>query len=1563
MKNYYMIGYLKKGMKCAAILLLTLFSLSTLDVRAQVVTQTESVEGNFFPMPGWKTRKGVVAEYSRVAAASTMSPTVPALINGTASTGGAAAAVTGGGTNLIMLNSFVSSTDTALLISKPFDFSNNGGVNPTLSFWVYRDAGATAANDRLEVFWCGVSPGPGATLTAINHQSGSNVIPRRTASAPAAANGAGWYEYRFSIPTTAPYNTRRNYFVIKGITELGNNMYLDKFTVNTYPNAMLAADVQFDLVQQNAATSAASATDQWILGVRCVVGGNSGCGALTVAGTNNPVKLDSLLFNTNGCSNVATDIQNAKVYYTGGYDQFNSSYVSPFPATTGIAGASYPKSTYGATLTGGAIATNLDFQNTTGNCFYLEYDTTYFWLVYDLKAGAGGGNFLDGDFRGAVVGGPTTCPSPVGSATCITATTSVFTLAGACQIDIPYCVPTYSLGTSWSNYTNNDYLHQVNLLGYGGTAINSSVNNVNLQLNTLPCFPSCRFVKHPPDYEYRSPSVPGNTVTLQQGVTYSITVQVGTYFSSNAVSAWIDFNRDGVFDNGTMTWAGTAGSSAYTGERLGYASLTALGTATWTFTVPATGSIPAPFQGSTRLRVREWFAASTTSMHPCNPGTWGECEDFIVTIIPNCSASFKLWLGNTNDWNNPANWCPSVPTITDSVVVNKTLVNPGTRRYFYPVIKSGVLANCKSLTISNQDTLFIDAPNPGSTALKIAGNLNNSGYMNVVGGSNPINNAVFPSSTGTLLNFLMTPLCGKTYKAGQSQIIYLASDLSQLGMQAGDRVTAIQLNVKNNDLTVPIRYYQNFAIGFTTTAAGAFTSTVPFTGVTNVYTNANQPIVFGVNTFTLASPIIWDGVNNIVVQYTFTNPASTGSTNNDYIDITQSTGRNSTLVMGRLLTSAATVPAAGSFVGQVATDITANGSPVANIANTASALMTLRPNATFIWDRPYGKPKLVVQGNLTNNGLFNAGKSLLVMDSSMTQSISGTRAVSFYTFSMAKSAANRPIILNNDSVSIQDTFFLGTGQMIMNGKPLAMTWSNPAAFSRVVQGTGQPGTASTSGFLVSENPNSVVNWTIGSYVAPALTRTIPFASRLDTVSAVPAITYIPLTFTHKQGDMGVFRAATKYWAGNTPITDPPTVTHLDLFNSTAPNSTNVVDRYWMIGKTGPQNPAVNFPVADITMRFSTNATAPQVTERATTISSLRPGFAQPWRAYGLSWLRISAVATTNVSTVNAAVGNGTTITYTTSATHSFLVGQAVTIAGAMTPAGYNVINAVITSIPTTTSFTVAGVQTGVSAGTSTATGAPWPGSPAATPFNQQQTTLSYTQSYGAITAASSDSVRVTNWDWPTVPTLSTPYSTPSAPVGNFTPWTIAANTTPLPIELVDFKARPDGKRVRLDWTTASEVDNDYFTIERTTDLNEYSFIDKVFSYMHNSNILLNYTTYDEKPVYGLQYYRLKQTDFNGDFTYSDPQAVWFGSKAPFDITNVYSDVSVSNDINVDFMYNSDMPVNVEITDVSGRVIYSESGVAAVNGSNRIKLNASLPHGLYFIIIRNDSDAVSRKFVY
>ena len=63
-------------------LLLFLFSFSNINAQG-VVTQIESVESNFFPMPGWKARKGTVAEFSKILAATSVAPTVPALSSGT----------------------------------------------------------------------------------------------------------------------------------------------------------------------------------------------------------------------------------------------------------------------------------------------------------------------------------------------------------------------------------------------------------------------------------------------------------------------------------------------------------------------------------------------------------------------------------------------------------------------------------------------------------------------------------------------------------------------------------------------------------------------------------------------------------------------------------------------------------------------------------------------------------------------------------------------------------------------------------------------------------------------------------------------------------------------------------------------------------------------------------------------------------------------------------------------------------------------------------------------------------------------------------------------------------------------------------------------------------------------------------------------------------------------------------------------------------------------------------------------------------------------------------------
>lgn len=106
--------------------------------------------------------------------------------------------------------------------------------------------------------------------------------------------------------------------------------------------------------------------------------------------------------------------------------------------------------------------------------------------------------------------------------------------------------------------------------------------------------------------------------------------------------------------------------------------------------------------------------------------------------------------------------------------------------------------------------------------------------------------------------------------------------------------------------------------------------------------------------------------------------------------------------------------------------------------------------------------------------------------------------------------------------------------------------------------------------------------------------------------------------------------------------------------------------------------------------------------------------------------------------------------------------------------------------------------------------------------------------------------------------------------------------TVLPITLIDFnvnKIKNGG--VNLLWKTLSEVGNDYFEIQRSIDGDNFSFIGKVYG-NGNSLSVQNYNFIDKNPSIGFNYYRLKQVDFNGDFSLSNIKLLDYkiGSLAP-----------------------------------------------------------------------------------
>lgn len=101
--------------------------------------------------------------------------------------------------------------------------------------------------------------------------------------------------------------------------------------------------------------------------------------------------------------------------------------------------------------------------------------------------------------------------------------------------------------------------------------------------------------------------------------------------------------------------------------------------------------------------------------------------------------------------------------------------------------------------------------------------------------------------------------------------------------------------------------------------------------------------------------------------------------------------------------------------------------------------------------------------------------------------------------------------------------------------------------------------------------------------------------------------------------------------------------------------------------------------------------------------------------------------------------------------------------------------------------------------------------------------------------------------------------------------------TPLGVELSSFTAEiTESNNVALNWTTNSENNNDYFTVLKSTDAVEWKELERVEG-AGNSSITLNYSTIDTRPTNGYTYYKLKQTDFDGQVSYSNIQSIEFES--------------------------------------------------------------------------------------
>lgn len=103
---------------------------------------------------------------------------------------------------------------------------------------------------------------------------------------------------------------------------------------------------------------------------------------------------------------------------------------------------------------------------------------------------------------------------------------------------------------------------------------------------------------------------------------------------------------------------------------------------------------------------------------------------------------------------------------------------------------------------------------------------------------------------------------------------------------------------------------------------------------------------------------------------------------------------------------------------------------------------------------------------------------------------------------------------------------------------------------------------------------------------------------------------------------------------------------------------------------------------------------------------------------------------------------------------------------------------------------------------------------------------------------------------------------------------LVLSATPVPVDLLQFTAEAEGETSMLYWSTATELNSDYFSIERSTEIKDWKELGRVKG-GGNSSSILHYNFRDDSPVIGKNFYRLAQHDFDGSLNYSHVELVSF----------------------------------------------------------------------------------------
>lgn len=206
----------------------------------------------------------------------------------------------------------------------------------------------------------------------------------------------------------------------------------------------------------------------------------------------------------------------------------------------------------------------------------------------------------------------------------------------------------------------------------------------------------------------------------------------------------------------------------------------------------------------------------------------------------------------------------------------------------------------------------------------------------------------------------------------------------------------------------------------------------------------------------------------------------------------------------------------------------------------------------------------------------------------------------------------------------------------------------------------------------------------------------------------------------------------------------------------------------------------------------------------------------------------------------------------------------------------------------------------------------------------------------------------------------------AAVVTAFSPFTFSSISgglpvNPLPIELLSFTANYNGQSVDVNWNTATEINNDYFDVERSTDAENFISIKKFASKAvgGNSTASLNYAMNDVDVTNGVYYYRLKQTDLDGSISYSGIVSVTIENMNAVFTIKPNPTTSTSEII---YYCSGTESASINVYDARGRLIISKT-INCVKGENLTSIDlGEQPDGLFYITLTAANNVYTSKLL-